>query len=165
MNYHFLQVVVTDEGLPSAQERLAIDIISENDEPPIISDTSSVQTFVEEGGPIDLFDFNVTISDADNCMDHMLIQEIRVTLENPVVTEDQLLVNDSALANFSISFSCDENLESMACYEDFLIGLQYNNTNREPGSFQTPRRFTAEVSIILKEHESQHSLNYSAPCC
>lgn len=140
-----LQVVAADESLVSQSQSVAIDIQLENDEPPLISDTPSTQIFLEEGGPIELFDFTVTLSDADNCFDHSLTQEIRVTLLNPVETEDVLLVNGSALSRFDVTFSCDEEEEGMACYEEFLLSLQYDNTNREPGSFTIPRRFTIEV--------------------
>ena len=141
-----MQVVLVDEGsLLGASESVDIEIQLENNQPPIISDTPTSQTFIEEGGPIDLFAFTTTITDADNCFDHRLVQEIRVTLDNPVVTEDQLLVNGSVLPHFNITYSCDEQVDGMACYEEFLTVLQYNNTNREPGSFRIPRMFTIEV--------------------
>jgi hypothetical protein len=138
------QVVVSDESLLSEPQNVTINIRLENDEPPIISGTPNSQIYLEEGGPIDLFDFFVTISDGDNHFEYNLIQEIRVTLLNPVVTEDVLIVNGTALPYFNITFSCDEE-EEEGCYEEFLVGVQYNNTNREPGSFGIPRRFTAEV--------------------
>lgn len=119
-----------------------------NDEPPIITGTSSTRNFIEEGGPIELFDSTVTISDSDNLVEHSLIREIRVTLENPVVSEDLVIVNGSALANFSTTFVCDQNIEGMGCYEEFLRSLQYNNTNIEPGSFGIDRLFRIEVFDI-----------------
>lgn len=140
------QAVVADESLVSEPQSMDITIQLENDEPPIISDTPTTQIFLEEGGPIDLFDFVVTISDADNCFDHGLVEEIRVTFLNPVETEDQLLVNGSALSGFDTTFSCNEE-EGLACYEEFLLSLQYNNTNREPGTFATQRRFMIEVYV------------------
>lgn len=155
MCYSHLQVIVADESLVSESQSVIIAIQLENDEPPIISDTPNTQIFIEEGGPIDLFNFMVTISDADNCFDHGLVEEIRVTFLNPVEAEDELLVNGSALPRFDISFSCDEE-EEPACYEDFLLSLQYNNTNREPGTFAIQRRFMIEVCM--------HRVTISSPC-
>ena len=133
-----------DVTLSSELQNVTIDIQLENDEPPIISSNNTSQTFEEEGGPIELFDIFVTITDADNLFEHTLIQEIQVTLDNPIATEDMLLINGSAISGFNYTFSCDEEEEG-GCYEEFLMSLQYNNTNREPVSFRIPRRITVEV--------------------
>lgn len=139
-------MVVADETMVSEPQNVTVDIQLENDEPPVISNAPTTQTFLEEGGPIALFDMFVTIIDADNLFEHSLIQEIQVTLENPVVMEDLLLINGSVISGFNITFRCDEEEEG-GCYEEFLMSLQYNNTNREPGSFLVNRRITVEVCM------------------
>ena len=155
------QVIVADESLSSEIDQVMVSIQLENDEAPIISNTSTSQTFVEEGGPISLFDRSVTIADADNCYEQTLAEELRVTLENPVEGEDVFLVNGSALSGYSVTFNCSSELdalEKMGCYEDstncsdvfmcfegFLLQLEYNNTNSEPGSFRMDRIFLVEV--------------------
>lgn len=156
------QVIAADETLSSEPSLVVVSIQLENDEPPIISNTPTSQTFVEEGGAISLFDPTVRIADADNCYDQILVEEVRVTLENPVEGEDQLLVNGSALSGYSTTFNCSSEqldpLEEMECYEDatncsaifmcyedFLLQLEYNNTNSEPGSFRMDRNFLVEV--------------------
>lgn len=143
------QVMVSDADFRNVSNSVDITIVLENDEDPIISESSNNQTFIEEGGAIYLFDVMVTITDADNCFDHNLIEEIRVTLLNPVEAEDQLIVNGSVVSGFNYSFRCDQALQGMACYEDFLTNLEYNNTNIEPGSFDIPRRFMIEVILSL----------------
>ena len=141
------QVTVTDESLDSTLVRTDIIIQIVNDEPPVISGTPSTLNFTEEGGPIYLFTSNVSVMDADNCEEHSLIQEVQVRLTNPVISEDQLIVNGSVLTHFNTSFSCNESTDGETCYEDFLQTLEYNNTNREPGSFRINRQFIIEVSV------------------
>ncbi len=136
---------VADEDIVSSPERSDVTIQLVNDEPPVITNTSSRQVFVEEGGPVSLVDPSVDIVDADNCEEHSLIREVRVTLSNPVVSEDQLIVNGSLLPNFETSFSCNQEEDGARCYSDYLLSLEYNNTEEEPGSFRIPRSFTIEV--------------------
>lgn len=139
---------MADDSFISVSESVNVTIQLMNDEAPVISDTPNSQVFFEEGGPIELFDTSVTITDADNRLEDYLIQEISVVLENPVVSEDQLIFNGSTLNGFSTTFYCDELLDE-TCYEELLLSLQYNNTNREPGSFRVLRNFVIEVSTGL----------------
>lgn len=144
----FLQVIVADDRFVSISGSVNVTIQLMNDEPPQILDTPTSLVFTEEGGAIQLFNDSVTITDADNRLNDSLIQEISVMLENPVVSEDQLIVNGSTLPGFSTTYSCDELLNE-ACYEEFLQSLQYNNTNVEPGSFLLVRNFVVEVRRVL----------------
>lgn len=124
-----------------------VDVVIEpvNDESPIIADTSSTQVFIEQRGPIRLVDSSVTITDDDNCLNHTLIREVRVRLDNPLSSEDQFIVNGSVLPGYVDIFSCDQQVDGMNCYTDYLRTLEYNNTNTEPGSFRIPRIFIIEV--------------------
>lgn len=141
--------MVADRNFASAPESVVVVIDLMNDEEPVISNTPAVQVFVEEGGPVMLFDANVTIIDADNRMEDRLVEILVVTLENPVTPEDQLIVNGSVLENFTTTFYCGESPE---CYEEFLLTLEYNNTNPEPGTFTRRRDFLVTVSGTLRLH-------------
>jgi len=129
----------------STPDQLDIVVQSVNDEPPEISGTATNRQFIEQMGPIELVDENVTIIDLDNCLNHTLVQNITVTLTNPQPDgEDQFIVDGMVQSSYQNSFSCDQKLDEN-CYMSYLRNLTYNNTNPEPGTFMTLRRFTIEV--------------------
>ena len=130
-------------------------IISEDDEPPLITNTTAVQFYREEGGPVSIVDPSVTIVDNDNCPDHTIVQEVLVTLENPVDGEDQFIV-DGVISNYSIAYSCDVEVNA-TCFEDFLRTIYYNNTNMEPESFTQNRTVTIEVSGCLQLQQASNN--------
>ncbi len=144
-----MQVVVADKERISDVEGLNITIQLEDDEPPIFSNSSRVQIFLEDGGPIDLFDPTLTISDADNREEDRVILEVLVTLSNPVEPEDQIVFNGSAISGSNISFT-DLDCSDEACFQNLLALLQYNNTNTEPGSFMLDRRFSVQVCNLVQ---------------
>lgn len=146
-----------DEAWESEAETVSVIIILEDDESPMITNTSATQTFIEGSGPIDLFDPSLMLSDADNLVEHRVIQEVLVVLLNPIANDDQILFNGSVVSDFSISFTrqqhCNhyDELAVLDCFLDLLLLLQYNNTNSEPIDSLTPRRFTVQVN-----HHNQH---------
>ena len=115
-----------DGGLSSDVALTDLTIQLVDDEPPQISNTDSNQTYTEEGGPIDILDRYVMIIDDDNCPDHQVVSRILVELLEPL--NEDVLISDNGEENFTIEYSCDQS----GCYEDFLRGLQYDNTNSEP---------------------------------
>ena len=146
MTICFVQIMTYDEEHGSTPEQLDVVIQPVNDEPPIISNTSSYQFFVEQQGPIPLVNSTVELSDNDNCLNHTLIRDIRVTLLNPQPDgEDQLIADGRVLSNYEDIFSCDQEVNGTDCYVMYLLSLEYNNTNPEPGTFRTLRRFVIEV--------------------
>ena len=135
---------MTDDGeLTSNKASIDLTIELTNDEPPEIVNTPTIQTYVEEAGPVNVLSGSVYVRDADNCVNHTLIVWLQVVLQNPVEGEDQLVSNEGVYSNFSISYSCDMTM-NMSCYDDFLRSLQYNNTNIEPDF--DDRLITIEVS-------------------
>ena len=147
----------------SSPEAVDVLITLIDDEPPIISNTSSTQNFTEEGGAISLFDPSVTVSDADNRMEDRITREVTVRLENPVVSEDQLIVNGSVVDGFYYAFSCDQ-LWYPSCYEEFLTSLAYNNTNPEPGSFRVPRNFVIQVRYDIYISFNLYCVKHECEC-
>ena len=117
-----------------------------NDEPPEITNTSSVIVFTEEGGPVSIINGGVTIIDLDNCANHTTVVQLVVRLENPVEGEDQLIVGGEVYENYTATFSCDMEVNSR-CYEDFLRSIEYNNTNMEPNPQQ--RIISIEVCGVV----------------
>ena len=103
-----------------------------NDEPPEITNTSSVIIFTEEGGSVSIIDGGVAIVDLDNCENHTTVVQLVVRLENPVDGEDQLIVGREVYENYTATFSCDMEVDGSNCYEDYLRTIEYNNTNIEP---------------------------------
>ena len=116
--------------------------------------------FVEQMGPIELVDENVTIVDLDNCLNHTLVQNITVTLNNPQPDgEDQLIVGGEVQSSYQDSFSCDQEVDE-DCYILYLRSLTYNNSNPEPGTFMTRRRFTIEVHTSNLLHTILYSYRF-----
>ena len=117
--------------------------MSKDDEPPRIVNTSSNVTYIEESGPVSIFDAGVGIVDADNQLDHQRIQEVRVMLDSPVVGmgEDQLIANGT-IYYANVTFSCNATA-NFDCYRDFLMTLMYNNTLQENNIMD--RRVIVEV--------------------
>jgi hypothetical protein len=117
-----------------------------NDEPPKVTNTSSVMVFIEEGGPISIVDGGVSIVDLDNCENHTIVLQLVVRLENPVEGEDQLIIGGEVYENYTATFSCDVKVNS-SCYEDFLRSIEYNNTKVEPDPQQ--RIISIEVCGVV----------------
>ena len=122
--------MVADESgfLSSDAASTSITVLPVNDEPPIVSNTPSVVVYTEQAGAVYLLDASTAIVDADNCLDHTLPAEVRVTLVDPL-PEDRLLVNGSVAPGNNLSLSCEGETE---CFEEILTSLQYDNTNAEP---------------------------------
>ena len=134
----------------SALVTTSVTIQPVNDEPPSITNTSSVIIFTEEGGPISIVDGGVTIIDMDNCENHTAVVQLVVRLENPVEGEDQLLIGGEVYENYTAIFSCDMEVDGSSCYEDLLRSIGYSNTNEEPDPQQ--RIISIEVcSYIIKQ--------------
>ena len=116
-----------------------------NDEPPEVRNTPLEQTYIEQGGPINIVSPVTTIVDQDNMPEHQLIRVLRVTLDNPVPGED-VLIADNVSDTSSLTFSCNMSADR-SCYDNFLRGVEYNNTRDEP-TF-TDRLVTVEVGCLL----------------
>ena len=114
----------------SAPVYTSVTIQPVNDEPPVITNTSLVIVFTEEGGPVSIVDTGVAIIDLDSCANHTTIIQLVVGLENPV-GGDQLIVDGEIYENYTAMFSCDMEVNS-SCYKDYLKSIEYNNTNEEP---------------------------------
>ena len=114
----------------SAPVTTSVTIQPVNDEPPAITNTSSVIVFIEEGGPVSIVEEGVAIVDSDNCANHMTVIELVVSLENPIEGEDQLIIGGEVYENYTVTFSCDMEVNS-SCHENFLRSIEYNNTNIE----------------------------------
>ena len=122
-------------------------IQSVNDEPPLIMNTSSTTSFVEERGPIRIVDEGVKIIDFDNCPNHKTVQQLVVRLENPVQGEDVLIMGGEIHENYTIKYSCDTEQDAN-CYKDILRTIEYNNTNEEPESYSQERNISIEVILL-----------------
>ena len=131
----------------SAPVTTSVTIQPVNDEPPEITNTSSVMVFTEEGGPVSIVDGGVAIVDLDNCENHTIVVQLVVRLENPVDGEDQLIVGGEVYENYTATFSCDMEVDGSSCYEDYLRIIQYNNTNIEPDPQQ--RIISIEVCSVV----------------
>ena len=127
-----------------------------NDEPPMITNTSSEMMFTEEGDPINIVDGGVTIVDNDNCLNHTTVAQLVVRLENPVDGEDQLIVGGQVYENFTTTFSCDTGVNGSNCYEDFLRSIEYSNINLEPTSYTQERVVSIEVCTTVTNYISTH---------
>ena len=112
---------------------------------PEVTNTSLEQTYIEQAGPINIVSPGATIVDQDNMPEHQLIRVLRVTLDNPVLGED-VLIADNVSNPSTLMFSCNMSADR-SCYDNFLRGVQYNNTNEEP-TF-TDRHVTIEVGCLL----------------
>lgn len=119
----------------SAPVTISVTIQPVNDEPPEITNTSSVIVFTEEGGPVSIVNGRVAIIDLDNCANHTTVVQLVVRLENPFEREDKLIVGGEVYENYTATFSCNMEVNS-SCYEDFLRSIKYNNTNVEPNPQQ-----------------------------
>ena len=129
----------------SAPVTTSVTIQPIDDEPPEITNTSSVVVFTEEGGPISIVNESVTIADVDNCENHTIVAQLVVRLENPIEGEDQMIIDGEVYGNYTVMFSCDAIVNS-SCYEDFLRSIEYNNTNVEPDPQQ--RIISIEVCYV-----------------
>ena len=129
----------------SAPVYTSVTIQSINDEPPRITATPYQISFMEEGGPINIVNKSVRIVDMDNCPEHRTVAEVVVTLENPVEEVDQLIFAGELLDNYTMTFTCDTELNGSYCYEQFLRNITYNNTDEEPESYFQDRSIVIEV--------------------
>ena len=121
----------------------SLTIQSVNDEPPLIVNTSSTVSFVEEGGPVRIVNEGVTVVDYDNCPNHTTVQQLVVRLENPILGEDVLIMGGDII-NYTVTYSCDTE-DNANCYEDILRTIEYNNTDEEPESYSQERNISIEV--------------------
>lgn len=124
----------------------SVTIQSVNDEPPLIMNTSSTVSFVEEEGPIRIVNEGVMVVDYDNCPNHTTVQQLVVRLENPVLGEDVLIMGGDII-NYTVAYSCDTGQDAY-CYEDILRTIEYNNTNEEPESYSQERNISIEVTLL-----------------
>lgn len=147
VSINIMQVIVADSvdmTRTSAPVLASVRIQSVNDEPPLITNTSAVVQFHEEDGPVRIVDNSVSIVDRDNCENHTTVLKLIVRLENPVAREDVLIVGEEVY-NYTVTFSCDPEVEGRQCYEDFLRSIEYNNTNQEPESYAQNRIISIQV--------------------
>ena len=118
--------------------------------------------FTEEGGSIRIVDGDVAIVDLDNCENHTTVIELVVRLENPIEGEDQLIIGGVVNKNYTTTFSCDMEVNS-SCYEEFLQGITYNNTNTEPDPL--PRIVSIQVQYLQNVIVSRTFIPSDWPIC
>lgn len=141
-----------------------------NDEIPRLTSTNLTSYHREHEGPTALLDSTATLYDGDNCVEHQLIAEIRLIINDFVDgedillngTEQEIILLDSQVGFGSgsifgsgsgellaqsqyVTLTCDQTV-STECYDNLLRALHYNNTANEPTNSQ--HIITLEVSII-----------------
>lgn len=138
-----MKVIVADEGLTSSALSINFTIMPTDDEPPIISQTATEQTYIENAGPVNVADQTAIIVDADNLAEHRDIQELRVRLVNPA-PGDELIDFAGAVSSSHLNYSCDVS-QNATCYEMYLRSVQFNNLEDEPEIYN--RYITIEVGL------------------
>lgn len=134
-----LIIEARDLGVPvalSSHTEISIQVLDVNDNAPTIHLASSEIVYLEESAPVAIFG-EITLNDADSTD---LFMYGTVSLENPVISEDRIVILEQDLMGLSVQLNRNSSQvtidgpANISSFESIFQSIQYHNINPEPGN-------------------------------